>query len=174
MTETIYWGVCPSFKGSLYLAAGSQGLCRVTLPNESFQFMVDRLKRQIPGCSLLYDQARVARYSDQLEQYLDGRRTIFTIPIDLRGTPFQVAVWRALLDIPFGTLRSYTDIAGAVGRPTAPRAIGAAIGANPVPIVVPCHRVIGKHGDLTGYRGGLELKMHLLELEKCRPGGYNG
>ena len=89
----------------------------------------------------------------------------FSLPLAPRGTPFQQSVWQALADIPFGELRSYRDIARTIGRPAAVRAVGAANGRNPLPIVVPCHRVIGSNGKLTGFAGGLEAKRRLLVLE---------
>jgi O-6-methylguanine DNA methyltransferase len=100
-----------------------------------------------------------------LRAYLEGRLTGFTVSVDLRGTPFQTRVWRALGEIPYGRTRSYAEVAAAIGRPRAVRAVGAANGANPVPIVVPCHRVIGAGGGLTGYGGGLAMKRWLLVLE---------
>jgi methylated-DNA-[protein]-cysteine S-methyltransferase len=103
----------------------------------------------------------------QLRAYFDGFLRRFELPLDLQGTPFQLRVWRELETIPFGERRSYADIAYAVGAPKAVRAVGAANGANPVAIVVPCHRVIGSNGKLTGYGGGLPLKKKLLELECC-------
>ena len=101
----------------------------------------------------------------QLSEYFDGDRTSFDVPLDLRGTPFQEAAWRALGDIPYGSTRSYGEQAALVGRPKAVRAIGQANGRNPVPIVLPCHRVIGADGSLTGFGGGLDLKTQLLQHE---------
>lgn len=101
----------------------------------------------------------------QLEEYLDGAREDFDFPMEPRGTEFQRRVWAALREIPYGETRSYGDIARAIGRPQAVRAVGAANGKNPLWIAVPCHRVVGSGGQLTGYAGGLELKKQLLELE---------
>jgi methylated-DNA-[protein]-cysteine S-methyltransferase len=101
----------------------------------------------------------------QLSEYFDGKRTTFDLPLRPAGTPFQQAVWEALRAIPAGETRSYADVARAVGRPSAVRAVGAANGANPIAIVVPCHRVIGSSGALTGYAGGLPLKKWLLAFE---------
>ena len=98
-------------------------------------------------------------------EYFAGRRRQFDLPLAPVGTPFQRAVWNALAAIPWGALRSYADIARAIERPTAVRAVGAANGRNPLPIVVPCHRVIGSNGTLTGFAGGLDIKRQLLELE---------
>ncbi|HEU5003174.1 MAG TPA: methylated-DNA--[protein]-cysteine S-methyltransferase [Actinomycetota bacterium] len=102
----------------------------------------------------------------QLRQYFAGDRTSFDFPIDLRGTAFQQKAWLALATIPFGETISYGEQARRVGRPTAARAIGAANGRNPVPIVLPCHRVIGASGALTGFGGGLDVKQALLEHER--------
>jgi len=105
------------------------------------------------------------RSASQLQEYFAGRRKTFDLPLAPRGTDFQCCVWRALSDIPWGTVCSYADIARAIDRPKAVRAVGAANGRNPLPIVVPCHRVIGSDGSLTGFAGGLEMKRKLLELE---------
>ena len=102
----------------------------------------------------------------QLEEYFRGERTRFDLPLQPKGTPFQLAVWRALTEIPYGETASYGDVARAVGRPKAFRAVGMANHCNPIPIIVPCHRVIGSDGRLTGYAGGLEIKRALLELEQ--------
>ncbi|MBI4474043.1 MAG: methylated-DNA--[protein]-cysteine S-methyltransferase [Acidobacteria bacterium] len=104
-------------------------------------------------------------YIEQLNEYFEGRRTRFEFQLDLDGTPFQLAVWRALLDIPYGQTRSYADIAGKIGKPGAARAVGMANHENPIAIVVPCHRVVGQDGSLTGYAGGVEIKRQLLALE---------
>ena len=103
----------------------------------------------------------------QLRAYFAGELRIFTLPLDPAGTDFQRRVWRELEKIPFGEVRSYSQVAEAIGAPRAVRAVGAANGANPLPIVVPCHRVIGASGRLVGYGGGLPLKKRLLELEGC-------
>lgn len=106
----------------------------------------------------------------QLDDYFAGRRTTFELPLDLSGTEFQQAAWRALAAIPFGETRSYAQQAARLGRPAAFRAVGAANGRNPVSIVLPCHRVVGSDGSLTGFAGGIETKRWLLEHEQrvCR------
>jgi len=101
----------------------------------------------------------------ELQAYFAGNLRVFCVPLDMQGTDFQIAVWNQLLKIPYGETRSYAQIAEGIGRPKAIRAVGAANGNNPLPIVVPCHRVIGSNGRLTGYGGGLPLKKRLLELE---------
>jgi methylated-DNA-[protein]-cysteine S-methyltransferase len=102
---------------------------------------------------------------EQLDQYFAGERTEFDLELDMRGTQFQKDVWNALLTIPYGETRSYGEIARQIGRPDRARAVGAANGSNPVSIIVPCHRVIGSDGSLTGYGGGLPRKRFLLDLE---------
>lgn len=102
----------------------------------------------------------------QLEEYLKGQRTAFTLPLRPAGTPFQQRVWKALEEIPYGSTRTYAQIAALAGNPKACRAVGMANHNNPIAIFIPCHRVIGAGGALTGYAGGLELKKKLLELEK--------
>jgi methylated-DNA-[protein]-cysteine S-methyltransferase len=103
---------------------------------------------------------------EQLREYFAGQRHQFDVPLALDGTPFQREVWAALLDIPYGTTVSYGELAARIGRPAAARAVGLANGRNPVSIIVPCHRVIGSDGALTGYGGGLDRKEHLLAFER--------
>lgn len=110
--------------------------------------------------------ALLERTSRQLEEYFAGKRKQFDLPLSLRGTEFQRQVWAALRDIPYGETRSYGQIAQAVGRPKAVRAVGMANHRNPISIIVPCHRVVGADGSLTGYGGGLENKKFLLALER--------
>lgn len=115
------------------------------------------------------EQARadgvLARARDEIGAYFEGRRGRFDVPLELVGTPFQREVWQALLEIPFGETSTYGAIARRCGRPRAVRAVGAAVGRNPVSIIVPCHRVLGSDGSLTGYAGGLPRKRALLTLE---------
>ena len=101
----------------------------------------------------------------QLADYFDGRRTVFDLPLAMQGTPFQLQAWRALQDIRYGETISYGEQARRIGRPADPRGVGQANGRNPIAVIVPCHRVIGADGSLTGYGGGLERKRRLLELE---------
>jgi methylated-DNA-[protein]-cysteine S-methyltransferase len=108
----------------------------------------------------------IKKAAAQIEEYLAGKRKKFILPLVMHGTEFQRAVWRALQDIPYGETRSYKEIAAAIGRPKAVRAVGMANHRNPISIIVPCHRVIGHDGSLVGYGGGLPLKRRLLELEQ--------
>lgn len=106
------------------------------------------------------------RYEQEIIDYLDGKLKEFHIPIELKGTPFQVKVWKELLKIPYGETRSYKEISIAIGREKAFRGIGQACSRNPIPLIVPCHRVIGSNGELVGYAGGIELKEKLLNMEE--------
>ena len=114
------------------------------------------------------DTPLTARAAAELEEYFDRRRSVFTVPLSPHGTEFQLAVWQALRDIPYGQTRTYGEIAGSIGRPKAARAVGMANHDNPLLIFTPCHRVVGKDGSLTGFACGLEVKRRLLELEGAR------
>ena len=107
------------------------------------------------------------RTANELQEYLAGKRTAFDIPLAPAGTEFQRAVWKALQNIPYGQTRSYADIAAVVGNPKATRAVGSANNRNPIAVLIPCHRVVGSNGKLTGYAGGLALKQRLLDLERA-------
>jgi methylated-DNA-[protein]-cysteine S-methyltransferase len=122
-----------------------------------------------PPSAGVRDDTGFADVTTQLDEYFRGERTSFDLLLAPQGTAFQLAVWAALLEIPYGETASYVDIARKVGMPTASRAVGAANGANPLPIVVACHRVVGASGKLTGYAGGLERKRLLLDLESAAP-----
>ena len=111
------------------------------------------------------DHPILRRAARQLAEYFAGKRISFDLPLDLRGTPFQLAAWRSLAEIPYGSTLSYSQQATLIGRPKAVRAVGRANGRNPVPIVLPCHRVVGADGSLTGFGGGLDLKLDLLRRE---------
>ncbi len=150
---------------NISLAATDRGLCYLGLPRDESESLGDWVSQHIPGASLRDDPLPLTPYITELEEYVTRVRQDFSIPVDLYGTAFQVAVWQDLLRIPYGETRSYQEIAQHLGRPRAVRAVGGANGANPVPIVVPCHRVIGKNGSLTGYSGGLDIKTLLLQHE---------
>ncbi len=120
------------------------------------------------GIEVVEDPSRTTELRRQLGEYFAGERQDFDLRLAPEGTPFERSVWDELRKIPFGETRSYGEIAQAIGRPGAARAVGRANGANPIPIVVPCHRVIGSDGSLTGFGGGLEAKSRLLEIEGRR------
>ncbi|MEF2967897.1 methylated-DNA--[protein]-cysteine S-methyltransferase [Paenibacillus sp. M1] len=162
----IYWMQLQFEDWSLYLAATESGLCYVGSQGADYQELADWAARRFPGSPLLENQGKLRPFAAELTAYLRGEITCFSLPLELAGTPFQRAVWNALCAIPYGETASYSDIAKRIGKPAAVRAVGTAIGANPVLLGVPCHRVIGKNGALTGYRGGLEMKTRLLQLER--------
>ena len=141
-TEYVYWTAIEIQHNSwhLTLAATDIGLCLIGLPNEPFEAMERWVKKYVPGAVLVQDKDKLEPYIHELTEYFNGHRKEFTFPLDLRGTPFQVQVWQALLEIPFGKTKSYSEIAVRIGRPAAVRAVGAANGDNPIPIVIPCHR----------------------------------
>jgi methylated-DNA-[protein]-cysteine S-methyltransferase len=122
-------------------------------------------KKDVPGFAVA-ETAPIKKAAAELSEYFNGTRKSFDLPLSMRGTDFQLAVWKALRDIPAGETRSYGDIAALTGRPKACRAVGMANNRNPIAIIVPCHRVIGRDGSLTGYAGGLAVKRYLLDLEK--------
>ena len=129
-------------------------------------FFKNRKKTPKNGEKLnIAETALIKKTAKQLEEYFKGKRKVFDIPLELEGTAFQMAVWKALLKIPYGETRSYKDIAAIAGNAKACRAAGMANNRNPIAIIVPCHRVIGADGSLTGYGGGLDKKQYLLELE---------
>ena len=156
--------------GPLFLAASGAGLVALEfdgrLPGQQ-TIRRNRRDPDAPGKGLRWERsdAQLRPYVGELEEYFAGRRRRFEFRLDLRGTEFQLACWKALLEIPYGETRTYADIARAVGRPQGFRAVGLANNRNPVAIVVPCHRVIASDGTLCGYGGGLDIKRKLLELE---------
>ncbi|WNS78138.1 methylated-DNA--[protein]-cysteine S-methyltransferase [Domibacillus sp. DTU_2020_1001157_1_SI_ALB_TIR_016] len=163
--EAIQWSTVDYEHGSLYIAKTEKGLCYVGSPGQTFEELETWVNKRFPAAVLIEDRSALNPYKDELYAYFDGTSRTFHLPVDVRGTPFQLQIWEALKQIPYGETYSYSDIAELAGKPAAVRAVGAAIGANPVLITIPCHRVIGKNGALTGYRGGLELKQYLLQLE---------
>jgi methylated-DNA-[protein]-cysteine S-methyltransferase len=143
--------------GDLLLAGDDEALSLVGFPEGKMRYA--------PGDDWIENEALFARAREQLTEYFAGRRRQFDLPLNLTGTEFQLRVLEELQRIPYGETTSYGDIASRIGRPKAVRAVGAANGRNPIPIIVPCHRVIGSSGDLTGFGGGLGAKRALLRLE---------
>lgn len=142
--------------GQMALAEESGALTRLFLPGEGIPRLVSR------------ETPLLSKGRDEILAYLRGERRSFDLPLDPMGTPFQQAVWAELRRIPYGETRSYAQVAAGIGKPKAVRAVGQANHHNPLPIFIPCHRVIGASGKLTGYGGGLDLKQKLLELEGAR------
>jgi methylated-DNA-[protein]-cysteine S-methyltransferase len=143
--------------GDLLLAGDEEALTLVGFPEGSM--------RRDPEPDWIYNEKPFAEARRQLAEYFAGERKSFELPLKLTGTEFQVRVLEELQRIPYGETKSYRDIAERIGRPKAVRAVGAANGRNPIPIIIPCHRVIGSHGELTGFGGGLDTKEALLRLE---------
>jgi O-6-methylguanine DNA methyltransferase len=163
--------------GPLFLAASPHGLVALEfdarLPGQqSIRPNPRDLRGERKGFTFEESGRAMGFYVNELEQYFAGKRREFDFPLDLRGTDFQIACWRALLAIPYGETRSYAEIARAVGKPNAFRAVGMANNRNPVAIIVPCHRVIASNGSLCGYGGGLDVKRKLLELEGALTGVF--
>jgi methylated-DNA-[protein]-cysteine S-methyltransferase len=157
---TLHSTTHPTPVGTLTLVASDRGLRAVLWARRSLtRAGISPRPRHSPDHPILQKTVR------QLDEYFDGARTSFDLPLDLEGTRFQLAAWRSLADIPFGATTTYGRQAAALGIPTAARAVGAANGANPVCIVLPCHRVIGANGSLTGFGGGLPVKQWLLDHE---------
>lgn len=146
--------------GLIYVVADEKGVKRIELFEEDWAEYIKSNKE-------LEEDKEVCRdVIKQLDEYFKGKRKVFDIPLSIDGTEFRKKVWKALLDIPYGETRCYQQIAEAVGNPKAVRAIGQANRSNPVPIIIPCHRVIGKNGDLVGYAGGrTNIKSKLLQIE---------
>lgn len=157
-SDTLYYDTLPSPLGTLCLAADDAGLREICFEHE---------QRPRADEHWLRDAPRLAAARRQLAEYFAGQRREFSLPLHPQGTPFQQMVWRELTRIPFGAAISYAELARRIGKPAATRAVGAANGRNPLPVVVPCHRVIGADGSLTGYSGGLWIKRRLLALEGC-------
>lgn len=148
--------------GMLLLAATDHGLRGLYFEQHKYFKGTDSWQRN-------ERHPRLQQAARQLDEYFAGERRVFDLVLDLRGTPFQQAVWKALQCLPFGSTTSYRAIAQHAGNPDAVRAAGTAIGRNPVSIIVPCHRVLGAAGALSGYAGGLERKQYLLALERGMP-----
>lgn len=170
MKNSVVYTTMPSPIGPLTIAKTDKGICYIDFGDSTKNLVTLQLwcQRWLQQDELTRgDDEDFAEIIEQLNEYFAGKRKEFTVPIDLYGTPFQVMVWQELLNIPYGQTRSYKDIAMAVDTPKAVRAIGGANHNNPIPIIVPCHRVIGSNGALVGYGGGLSIKEHLLQLEQA-------
>lgn len=153
--------------GPYLVAAGAKGITAIehvqTETGDTRKAQMRALEQK--ETPLLLEAAR------QLEEYFRGERREFDLPLEEKGTPFQLLVWQALRDVPYGETRTYKEIAAALGNPKASRAVGMANNRNPISIVTPCHRVIGANGTLVGYGGGLEVKEYLLNLESMNRWG---
>ena len=169
MQDIITWASVKSRVGVIRAAATPRGVCTIALGTETAQDFFSWLERHVGHAPRRPERSGLVGLAlDQIAEYLEGKRREFDLPLDLRGTEFQRKVWAAVAGIPYGQTRTYAEVARLIGKPQAVRAAGAANGANPLPLVVPCHRVLGSDGSLTGYGGGLDVKRKLLEMEKLR------
>lgn len=154
---------CPL--GRVILAATPKGVCWLSF-GDSDKAMEAALRKEFPKADVTRADADLKPWLDELQRHFAGDQPHIALPLDVRGTAFQRRVWNALLAIPYGETRSYKEVAESIGAPTAFRAVARACATNPVAVVVPCHRVVGSDGTLTGYAGGLHRKKKLLETEK--------
>ncbi|EJP91632.1 MULTISPECIES: methylated-DNA--[protein]-cysteine S-methyltransferase [Bacillus] len=166
--KTIYWTLLIHKHWRMHIAATSNGLCFIGSQNETFEELNTWASKKLPQHTLIQNPDYLQTYTKELIEYLETKLETFTIPIDVYGTAFQLAVWNTVREIPYGETHSYSEIAERIQKPNAVRAVGTAVGANPLLITIPCHRVIGKNGKLTGFRGGLAMKKELLKLEALR------
>lgn len=158
---------CASYEapiGVIYLASTEKGLCKIALPKDGKASFFSWIKDNFAPDSIVDDRKRNSGVIRQLDEYFIGKRTKFDLDIDLIGTSFQLRVWTELTRIPYGRVTTYKQIATRL-HTKAFRAVGATVGKNPVPIVIPCHRVVGSNSKLVGYAGGMKLKEYLLRLE---------
>lgn len=165
LQEEIY---CTSFDsriGRIYVASTEDGVCKISLPKENRKDFYSWLKVHFDLDLVIDNRSRNRDVIDQLTRYFNGRLAKFTCPVDLIGTPFQVRVWKELSKIPYGSTITYKHLAKRVHAPKAFQAVGRANGANPLPIIIPCHRVIGSDGSLVGYAYGVKTKEFFLRLE---------
>ncbi|RAL26917.1 methylated-DNA--[protein]-cysteine S-methyltransferase [Thermoflavimicrobium daqui] len=170
-TRIVTWSQMDSPVGLLTLAATKDGLCHILFsksgePTIGLKVWLNKTFRSF---QLEKNDSELLLYSEQLDRYFDQTIKEFDVPLDIYGTPFQKRVWKQLQSIPYGEVRSYKEVAEAIGIPKAVRAVGGANNRNPVSIIIPCHRVIGSNGSLVGYGGGLFIKEFLLTLEGYLP-----
>src|SRR3989442_556157 len=161
---TIGYLAVPCPLGTLLVAATRRGICRISLGDGAAELEAE-LRGEFPGADIRRDREELGRWVSAILRYLDGREPHLDLPLDIRATAFQRQVWEALPKIPYGRTRSYTEVARAIGRPRATRAVAQACATNPAALVIPCHRVVKSDGDLGGYRWGIERKRALLRQE---------
>jgi len=162
----IYYTAVDSPLGQLYLAQHANGLCCLSLGGGAQDKLYSYIRKIFPTAELKASKPPLQDAIQQLTEYFSGGRTHFDVSLFLTGTDFQKQVWNGLLEIPYGKTISYGDLADRLENPGGMRAVGAANGQNPIPIIIPCHRVIAADGSLGGYTGGLEIKRKLLDLEQ--------
>lgn len=157
----------PMPAGDILVAGTERGVCALVIAaHAAIPAALDALRSYCPAAPLVPDAGALGEVTTQLSEYLGGMRQAFDLPLDLVGTPFQRQVWNALLAIPYGDTMTYRDLACMLGQPGGAQAVGGAVARNPVSIIVPCHRVLGSNGSLTGYAWGLHVKRWLLDHER--------
>lgn len=169
MNQAIIYTRLDSPIGLVWLAASQVGVCAIGLGSEQPGSFFSWLSKHV-GPEPPHDNRQpLTTVVNQLREYFSSTRREFDLPLDIRGTDFQKAVWAEVALIPYRTTETYGEIARRIGKPGAARAVGGAVGANPLPVLIPCHRVMGAGGRLTGYGAGLEIKAALLQVEGTRP-----
>lgn len=168
MNEVVYARL-DSPVGMVWVASTEAGICRIALGASDSGAFLRWISKHVRPLQLYEDAELMIGVTSQLGEYFSGARRAFELPLDVHGTAFQRAVWSQVIRIPYGATATYGDVAQLVGKPKASRAVGMALGANPLPIVIPCHRVIGSGGELVGFGAGLDVKESLLRLEDAYP-----
>lgn len=159
---------CTSFDskiGLIYVASTEKGVCKISVPRQTKKDFFKWLRDHFDDDEVMDNKSRNKDVIDQLSRYFNGRLAKFTCPVDMMGTPFQLRVWKELMKISYGTTVSYKQLAKRIGTSKGFQAVGRANAANPLPIIVPCHRVVGVGGSLVGYSSGIKTKEFLLKLE---------
>ena len=186
----IYYTSFPTAIGRIYLAATEKGICRVAWEYKSEKGFIKTLLPPCPplsplegerikpalecfyqgvrGAAIIKDDGKFTAIKDSMIKYFSGKPVSFKCAMDFEGTDFQKRVWQVLSNIPYGNILTYKEVAQRIGRPKTARAVGSACGANNLPIIIPCHRVIASNGGLGGFSGGIRIKKHLLEIEGIR------
>ncbi len=166
--EKIYYGGLKTPLGTMWAATSEKGYVLFNMSNKPERFLAE-LKTRVKDAEYIEDASKLKALQAELDRYFKGEKFIFKGPFDMRGTAFQVDVWKAIYSIPYGKLTSYGGIAKQIGRPKAVRAVGNAVGDNPLGLIVPCHRVVSNNGGIGGFTGGLDWKRKLLYQEGILP-----
>lgn len=161
----VYWSRFQLDDWQMYIAKTDEGVCYIGTPNAPFSELETWINKKIPDGLLIETDEALEEDIAEVNNYLQGIIDTFTVALHPVGTDFQKKVWQALQTIPYGNTKTYSDIAEQINRPTAIRAVATAVGANPLLMMIPCHRVVAKNGGLAGFRAGLDMKKALLELE---------
>jgi O-6-methylguanine DNA methyltransferase len=165
MEENLYTASLDTPVGRLFMASSDRGLVRILLPDQKMTDSIERLHKLYPDARFFDNPEKNIDPLRQIEEFFETTRRAFSLQLDLRGTPFQKRVWEAVSRVPYGSFTTYGAIARTLGKPAASRAVGLANKENPLPIVVPCHRIVGAAGQMTGFGGGIWMKEELLRRE---------